>query len=141
MTDQHTRPEFRVLPQYPQYEVDQYGRVYAVGTNWRGYGRRELTRDLNADGYPSVRVTVDGQRRRVSVHWLVAAAFLPERPSVDHEVRHLDGNKMNNCASNLAWGTKTENAADREAHGRTSRGARHSTAIKRGIAAARGEDA
>jgi hypothetical protein len=60
----------------------------------------------------------------------VAAQFLPERPSPEHEVRHLDGNKDNPHADNLAWGTRKENADDRERHGRTSRGSAHSAAIR-----------
>lgn len=119
----------------PGYEVTRDGRVFSVTHNWRGYGRRELTQDLNDDGYPSVRVTVCGKRTRLAVHRLVASRFLPPRPSPLHEVRHLDGNRMNCRADNLAWGTRKDNADDRERHGRTSRGARHSAAIKSGLEA------
>src|SRR5690606_26890186 len=94
--------------------------------------RRELRQDLNDDGYPSVRITTDGKRTRFAVHVLVAKHHLPPRPSPQHEVRHLDGNRMNPSASNLAWGTRQENADDRETHGRTSRGETHSAAIRAG---------
>lgn len=117
----------------PGYEVTADGRVYSVSHNWRGYGRRELRQDLNDDGYPSVRLTIDGKRTRYAVHVLVARHYLPERPSPQHEIRHIDGDKMNPAAYNLAWGTRQENADDRERHGRTSRGRRHSDAIKRGL--------
>lgn len=113
----------------PGYEVMRDGRIFS-SSNWRGYGRRELTPDLNDDGYPSVRLTINGKRTRYAVHVLVAENFLPPKPSDKHEIRHLDGNKMNSHADNLAWGTKKENADDREAHGRTSRGEAHSKAIK-----------
>lgn len=115
------------------YEVTRDGRVFSVAHNWRGYGRRELTQDLNDDGYPSVRVTVCGKRTRLAVHRLVALHHLPPRPSPLHEVRHLDGNRTNCCADNLAWGTAKDNALDRELHGRTSRGDRHSAAVKAGL--------
>lgn len=111
------------------YEITREGRVFS-NTNWRGMGRRELVQQKNHDGYPSVRVTLDEKRVHYSVHTLVAFAHLPPRPSPSHEVRHLDGNKMNSCADNLAWGTQKENADDRERHGRTSRGSKHSSAIK-----------
>lgn len=116
----------------PGYEVTPDGLVYSVAHNWRGYGRRELRQDLNGNGYPSVRITIGGKRTRYAVHVLVAKHHLPPRPSPQHEVRHLDGNKMNPSASNLAWGTRQENADDREIHGRTSRGAAHSAAIRSG---------
>jgi len=38
------------------------------------------------------------------------------------ECRHLDGDKTNNNASNLKWGTKLENVGDRKAHGTTALG-------------------
>lgn len=111
------------------YEVTKEGRVFS-NTNWRGFWRRELTQDLNNDGYPSVRLTLNGRRTRIAVHRLVAMAYLPDRPSEKHQIRHLDGNKMNSYASNLAWGTAKQNADDREQHGRTSRGQTHSASIK-----------
>lgn len=87
----------------------------------------------NSDGYPSVRIFVDGKRKHIAVHSLVALHFLPPRPSENHEIRHLDGNKLNPNADNLAWGTRKENADDREKHGRTSRGERHSKIIRAAI--------
>lgn len=126
----------------PGYHVTADGRVFSVGHNWRGRGRREMRQTPNADGYPSVRLTVEGKRKRYAVHWLVARDFLPSRPSPAHEIRHVDGDRTNPCAWNLAWGTRKENADDRERHGRTSRGLRHGAAIKLGLAAiakARGE--
>ncbi len=111
------------------YEITRDGRIYST-TNWRGLGRRELAQHPNNDGYPSVRVTLSGKRVRSAVHALVASAYLPPRPTPRHEVRHLDGNKTNPHADNLAWGTQKENAADRERHGKTSRGSKHSAAIR-----------
>lgn len=112
------------------YEVTADGRVFSIASNWRGLGRRELSQTANSDGYPSVRLTINGNRKRFAVHKLVAAEHLPPRPSDRHEVRHLDGNKLNPAATNLAWGTQKDNADDRERHGRTSRGLSHSLAIK-----------
>ncbi len=126
MSEQHTN----VTP--AGYEVTRDGRVFST-KNWRGAGKREIAQSLNTDGYPSVRLTLDGKVVRYSVHALVALAYLPPRPSPTHQVRHLDGNKMNPSADNLAWGTPKENADDRERHGRTSRGSHHSEAIKRGL--------
>jgi hypothetical protein len=113
------------------YDVMPDGRVFSVESNWRGYGKRELVQTLNASGYPSVRVMVDGKRKRFAVHKMVAITYLGSCPSPAHQVRHLDGDKMNSHYSNLAWGTAKENAEDRDHHGRTSRGHRHSTAVRR----------
>ena len=114
----------------PGYEVTSDGKVFSISHNWRGYGRRELSQSLNSYGYPSVRLSIGGSRKRVTVHVLVAEKFLGEKPSQKHQVRHLNGDKTDNRACNLAWGTAKENADDRERHGRTSSGASHSASIR-----------
>lgn len=64
----------------------------------------------------------DGMRRDFYVHVLVAHAFLGPPPTPQHEVAHLNGDRGNPALYNLAWKTRTENAADRAMHG-TQRGA------------------
>lgn len=115
------------------YRVTSVGEVWSTGSNWRGYGERLMREHLDKDGYPYVRLTIAGSRKRFRVHFLVAQAFLGPRPSPQHEVRHLDGNKRHNTVTNLAWGTRKQNAADRAAHGKTSHGEKHSRAIKLGL--------
>lgn len=123
----------RVLEEFPGYTVTSDGRVFSVSSNWRGYGVRELSQTPNTDGYPSVRVyDREGRRKRITVHRLVALAWVGPQPE-GRQIRHLDGDKTNNHATNLRWGTAKDNAADREQHGRTSRGQRHSVAIRRGL--------
>lgn len=120
----------------PGYRVAADGRVFSVAHNWRGYGERELVQLPNTDGYLRVRMVINGHRKSYMVHTLVANAFLPARPSPLHEMRHLNGNRTDNRADNLAWGTRQDNADDRERHGRTSRGLKHAAAIKAGLAVA-----
>lgn len=114
------------------YEVTADGRIFSHA-NWRGLGIRDLVHQPNEDGYPSVRLTINGKRVHYAVHKLVAMAHLDPRPSPAHEVRHLDGDKLNPNVANLAWGTRKENAEDRDRHGRTSKGESHSIAIKQGL--------
>lgn len=113
------------LSQFPEgYEITADGRVFSVASNWRGYGRRELRQNVHNDGYMTVSIVANGKRKRFRIHQLVALAFVGPSPSPEHEVRHLDGNPHNNAATNLAWGTRAENAADRARHGRTVQGTR-----------------
>lgn len=106
---------------FPDYEVDEEGRIYST-LNWRGHGRRKVSPIETAGGYLKVRLqSPAGSRVNRAVHRLVAQAFLPERPD-GSQIRHMNGNKTDNRAANLAWGTAKENAADRETHGRTARG-------------------
>jgi len=99
------------------YEVDATGRIFSSVSDWRGYGRREMAHSIDDHGYALVRLTVDGQRKKYRVHQLVCGAYNGPKPSPLHEVRHLDGNRLNNEAANLAWGTRSENALDRQRHG------------------------
>lgn len=105
------------------YDVTADGRVFSIRSNGQ---RRELAQHINSNGYASVRVFIDGKLVRKTVHRLVALKFLPAPPSPTHEARHLDGTRTNSNVANLAWGTSAENSADRERHGRTFRGERHS---------------
>jgi hypothetical protein len=120
----------------PGYEVTRDGRVLSTESNWRGYGPRELKQEPNGHGYARVRLTVDGKRTSRLVHALVAAAFLPVRPSPERQIRHINGDRMDPRAENLAWGTAKDNAADREAHGTTARGERNGFSKLTGVSVA-----
>jgi len=113
------------------YEIDRDGNIYS-NSNWRGYGRRVLNTTLNSSGYPVVFLMVKGSKKKFRVHTLMAKYFLPAKPAVDSQIRHLDGNKQNNSASNLKWGTAQENAEDRDLHGTTMKGAKHGENVMRG---------
>lgn len=114
-------PAFTPCSQFPGYEVSRDGRVRSFASNWRGYGSRELSQTLNASGYPSVRLQVRGKRKHIAVHRLVARAFLPTKPVWADQICHIDGDPLNNNASNLEWGDAATNAADRSRHGRAAR--------------------
>ena len=58
------------------------------------------------------------------IHHLVCELFHGPRPD-GCEVRHLDGNRDNNAANNLAWGTRAQNRADMVGHGTSIHGARN----------------
>lgn len=56
------------------------------------------------DGYLKYGIS----RKNKFIHRLVALAFIPN-PENKPEVNHKDGNKQNNCVSNLQWATRSEN--------------------------------
>lgn len=102
-----------------RYEISNLGNVRRYDGLILSHSKPRSTRE-----YPCVHLRYDGIRKRVSVHRLVAINFLGLPPFAGAEVRHLDGNHMNHSIDNLAWGTRKENAADRERHGTTARGPR-----------------
>lgn len=62
----------------------------------------------NSFGYMTVQLTMDGKRKILLTHRLIAAAFIPN-PKNKPQVNHKDGNKTNNHISNLEWCTASEN--------------------------------
>ena len=108
------------------YEVSDQGRVRSVDrteTQKSGLVRHRKGMPLkpnNSGRYMDVQLSKDHIRRHRLVHSLVAEAFLGPRPD-GLVIRHLDGNSFNNAASNLAYGTQTENLRDWPKYGgRTS---------------------
>lgn len=111
------------------YEVSDHGRV----RSWRRWGGRFITPGLattprllslktDRDGYSIASLSIGGRLRYIRVHRLVALAFIGEPPAGKNEVRHLDGDPTNNAPGNLAWGDTAENAMDKVAHGRSTKG-------------------
>lgn len=89
---------------------------------------RPLKPYLTPGGYPMVALYGGGTEKRICVHRLVALTFHGEPEG--RVVRHLDGNRLNNHARNLRYGTPAENAADSILHGTNSN--LRKTACKRG---------
>lgn len=97
---------FNVSNRY-EFFVDEEGHVFKIDTR---NGDIEECYYHIAHGYYRIRVTdIDtGSRKYLRVHRLVAEAFIPNPEGYDI-VMHLDNDKSNNSASNLKWGTVSEN--------------------------------
>jgi hypothetical protein len=106
----------------PGYFVSDDGRVFSE----RRGARREL-RPFPAKGYLAVALMVEGRRCNFRVAALVARAFIGPRPD-GQEVRHLNGIRIDNCSSNLAYGTSLDNKGDARLHGTLPRGERNGRA-------------
>ena len=82
--------------------------------NKSGEVRNDLTGKIKKpfinkkNGYFSVDLYKDNKSQKVTVHRLLAEAFIPNpdnKPCVDHK----DGNRQNNSLSNLRWATFSDN--------------------------------
>lgn len=92
------------------YEISSDGKMRSV-TRTGHDGRRISGRLLklgSRSGYPSAWPRLDGKTICVSIHRLVAEAFIPN-PENKPEVNHKDGDRTNNVVSNLEWVTRSEN--------------------------------
>lgn len=76
-----------------------------------------MAQSIDACGYPRLRLCSGGVHTNRRTHNLVADAFFGPRPE-GMQVQHLNGDAADCRASNLAWGTGSENTADTIRHGR-----------------------
>jgi HNH endonuclease len=106
--------EYKTVRDWPMYEISNLGGVRR--------DNKPIAQFLNNRGYLCFNVSDGSKRKMLRVHREVARAFLPQTGPI---VRHLDGNKLNCCLSNLAWGNSLDNESDKNKHGRTLRRARH----------------
>ena len=108
---------WRTVPGYPAYEVSVDGVVRRCQGFRCRRAHRVLVPFVRPNGYAQILLYQGGQRRRFGVHQLVALAFLGPKPSPQHEVAHLDGQRLNNHVSNLAWLLHSENERHKDLHG------------------------
>lgn len=89
------------------YEVSNFGRVRRIFCYGRPY-IRPCKPKITKDGYFESTLVKNNKPKCIRTHRLVAQAFC-ENPENKLEVNHIDGNKLNNHASNLEWCTSSEN--------------------------------
>ena len=102
-----------------RYEISDLGRIKAVSFMQRYLLRNGVeayrctrekissTQSINS-GYLIVHLNLNSKRKACLVHRLVAAAFC-EGEFFGREVNHKNGVKLDNCAANLEWVTRTAN--------------------------------
>ena len=108
--------EWREIKDYPNYEVSNLGRVRSKDRLVGQFGhKKNYTRIMKGKvlqprkqnaGYLVVWLSVEGKKKAITVHRLVATAFINGFGS---DVNHIDGNKTNNRADNLEWVTRSNN--------------------------------
>lgn len=87
----------------PNYSINEQGEVRNDTT-----GAIKTPYVNVANGYLTVDLYQNNKSTKVTVHRLLAEAFIPNpdnKPCIDH----ADGNRANNRLSNLRWATYSEN--------------------------------
>lgn len=107
--------EWRDIPGYEgRYQVSNLGRVRSVDHYvTRLVKGRVLRPRIRKEGYPIVTISGKGP---VDIHLLVASAFIGKRER-GMQVRHLNGDKLDARAENLAYGTQSDNEKDKLRYG------------------------
>jgi len=124
----HEDEEFRLIPGFEMYCVSNYGRVFS---RWCGSrltsGWFNLKGSAVKSGHVKVGLVSQDGIKEIFVHRLVIETFLGP-PIGGMECCHYDGDPRNNKLSNLRWGTRKDNEADKKRHGVDNSGVRNGMA-------------
>ena len=104
---------WRPVPNYEGiYEISNHGNFAVLKKDGR------VLRKLNSSTHylsVSCKSLNGGAQKSLYIHRVVALVFIGNRPD-GMVIRHLDGNRFNNRADNLAYGTVQQNYEDTIKH-------------------------
>jgi hypothetical protein len=109
------------------YDVSDAGNVRSWRVDGTSPARRTTPRTLNPwkqQGYPFVNLSLGAKCAKKAIHRLVCAAFNGERPA-GYQASHLNGDRGDCRASNLAWETPRDNNNRKRDHGTWQCGEAH----------------
>jgi len=98
---------------YSGYKISNHGRVCSKKLSSR---YKIIKPFINIGGYLCIGLRVNGKRKGMLIHRLVALHFI-ENPENKPCVAHLDGTRNNTHVSNLMWATHKENSSHTIIHG------------------------
>ena len=121
-----------LLPPWAKDKIVKFARIAATRERWKDIvvpkGSGKFTEAVRGKYEISNlgRVRHKGTKRQVSIyssalynrplHSIVCRTFHGLKSEPGLVARHLDGDSENNCAVNLKWGTRKENARDKKRH-------------------------
>ena len=111
--------EWKPIPGHDGYEASDQGEIRSIDHVVRrknGIPHTVKGRILRSNNKNRPQVNIRGER--ILVQKLVILTFHGPKPFAGAEVRHLDDDRYNNKATNLAWGTRGENIRDAWRNGR-----------------------
>lgn len=95
--------DYKLIDGYENYSINCKGKII------RNSNGKEIKSFVLPNGYSRVNLYKDGKARQLSVHRLVALAFLGNPPTEKHVVNHKNAIRHDNDVNNLEWLTTSEN--------------------------------
>ena len=96
-------------PKYPGYKFSPEGNCLSIKLT--KYGRAKILKNTkNGDGYPTIKMYIDGKKITQCVHRVIAEIFIKKPNSkIELQTNHRNGIKTDNRIENLEWVTHREN--------------------------------
>lgn len=91
-----------------KYEISNIGNVKSLNYRQTKNSNNLKPKISKQTGYKEVVLSNKKTKKTISIHKLVASAFIP---NLDNKpcINHIDGNKLNNHVDNLEWCSYSEN--------------------------------
>ena len=87
-----------------KYRISNFGRIFSLNYN------KIMTPKVNHAGYNEITVRENGYQKSRLVHILIVKSFIQKDWNKNLVVNHKDGNKLNNCVSNLEIVSRSYNS-------------------------------
>lgn len=119
VTEWNKNIEWRICPDFPDYEVSNYGgvrRCKVCTRNRKSFEGKVLKPKIDSKGYQQYTLFKDCKKYYLTGHKLVAITYIGLPLNKSLMIAHLDGNKSNNFVGNLKWVTNSENQLHRREH-------------------------
>lgn len=111
------------------YSVSDLGRIRRDCNGTCTWSGRIIKPKFEKTGYARVSLSINNNRRSITIHCAVAVAFLGPRP-IGMEVNHKDGDKKNNRSRNLEYVSGAGNMQHALSLGLMANDAEHGRRVK-----------